>query len=236
MKKNTDDSATGQAVIYTRFSPRRDESMCESCETQAAYCEQHAHQMGLEIVARFDDKAVSGKDGERPLLWAAIERLERGDVLLVYKPDRLARNLYLMEQLRRAVTAVGARIMCVQGDVEGDGPEAVMIRQVIASINEYERKIIGLRTKFAMLHHQKNGRLMSRHPPYGWRVDPDGDEGGRMIEVPEEQRAISRIRALRKNGVTSSSTIAQVLNAEMPEVARAGKWSAKTVGKIIGRE
>lgn len=221
-----------KAVIYTRFSPRRNAGDSESCETQKAYCEQYAHNKGYEIVKVFDDPAVSGKEENRPLLWAAIEYLEKDSVLLVYKLDRLARNVYLMELLRRAVATAGGRIEAVQGDVEGDGPEQVMIRQVLASIAEYERKVCALRTKFAMLHLQKTGRRMGRYAPYGWRIDPDNP--GEMLPVEEEMKAVQLIMKMHYVG-NRNVDIIKVLNLTMPQAARAGKWTNKAVFKILGR-
>jgi DNA invertase Pin-like site-specific DNA recombinase len=221
-----------RAIIYTRYSPRRNSEECESCEVQLAYCEQHAHKKGYTIEKTFEDRAVSGKDEDRPGMWAAIEHLERGDVLLVMKHDRLARNVYLSELVRRAVETVGARIEAVQGDVEGDGPEHVMIRQVLASIAEYERKITALRTKYAMLHHQKNGRRMGRYAPYGFAVDPDDPK--RLTPVGAEQVALERIVELHGQG-KNTCEIARVMNSEMPELARGEQWVPKTIRKIVGR-
>lgn len=221
-----------KAVIYTRFSPRRNAETCESCETQKAYCEQHAYKKKYEIVAYFADKAISGKEGDRPILWEAIEALDRGYVLLVYKLDRLARNVYLMECLRRAVSVSGARIEAVEGDVEGDGPEQVMVRQVLASVAEYERKICALRTKYAMLHHQKNGRRMGRFAPYGWTIDTA--DPTRMIVNEVEAKAVKIILDMHKSGVRQYF-ITDMLNQTMPQACRTGKWLQKAVMKIIQR-
>lgn len=46
-----------QAVIYTRFSPRKNAKECESCETQRAYCEQKAHDLGLTIKSVYSDES-----------------------------------------------------------------------------------------------------------------------------------------------------------------------------------
>lgn len=221
-----------RTVIYTRFSPRRNADESESCETQKAYCEKYAEENGLTVADAFHDEDVSGKDEYREKLWQAISAVTKGGVLLVYKRDRLARNVYLSEQINRAVEKKGGRIEAVSGDVRGDGPEHVMIRQVLASIAEYERKLIALRTKHAMLHHQKSGRLMSRFPPYGWKMDPV--DKARMIEDPAEQSAIAEIRVMCGEG-RNPNEIARMLNEDGVFEPRGSKWSTKTVTKILGR-
>ena len=221
------------AVIYTRFSPRRNAGESESCEVQQAYCEQYCAAKGYAIKAIIHDPDISGADEYRENLWKAIDRLEKGDVLLVFKRDRLARNVYLSEQINRAVTHKGGTIEAVSGDIEGNGPEQIMIQQVLASIAEYERKLIGQRTSYAMRRHQTTGRRMSRHPPYGWSIDPE--DNTRMVENPREMVAIERIRELHEER-TGVAAIVRIMNLEHPDWARSGKWNYKTVAKIIGRE
>lgn len=220
-------------VIYTRFSPRRNAEESESCEVQQAYCEQHAAQKGYEIRAIIHDPDVSGADEYREKLWEAISLLYKGDVLLVYKRDRLARNVYLAEQINRAVRTRGATIEAVSGDIPGNGPEQILVRQVLAAIAEYERKLISTRTRMSMRQHQRNGRRMSHHPPYGWGADPDDPK--RLVPIPSEMGAVERIKALHAEGKTYYE-IAKILNDEMPDRARTGKWYDKTVRKVLLRE
>lgn len=228
-----------RAIIYTRFSPRPDDQAqkSESCEVQAAYCEQLAAKKGYALAGAFADKAVSGADEDRPNLWAAVKRLGKGDVLVVYHPDRLARNLYLMEIIRRSVEERGATIEAATGDVEGSGPEVVMVRQVLASIAEYMRKSGALKTKYAILDKQRRGQRMSRHAPYGWRIPAGYTKANKlpMEPVPAEQQAIERMRELAAAGETFAG-IAAALDKEMPEAARAGKWNTKSVWKILRRQ
>jgi len=221
-----------KAIIYTRFSPRKNADECESCELQAAHCEQFAHKKGWTVSQIVNDKSISGADEFRPNLWKAIETLGKGDVLIVYKRDRLARNVYLSEQINRSVEKRGGKIVAVSGDIEGEGFEVVLIRQVLASIAEYERKQIGQRTHHAMQQHQRNGRRMGRYAPYGWSIDPDNPK--RMIACPDEAEAVARIVELRAAGMPISM-ITETLNNEMPEVNRQGEWKPITVAKILKR-
>ncbi len=224
-----------RTIIYARFSPRpeTDAAKCESCEVQQAYCEQYAHAKGWHVGGAYLDRAASGADEFRDELWAAIASLRRTDVLLVYRRDRLARNVYLSEQINRAVAARGARIEAVSGDVSGDGPEQVMVRQVLSAIAEYERRLISSRTSFFMRAHQKTGRRMGRFAPYGCAVDPA--DPARLVPVPREQEAVALVKSLQKEG-RRICEIVRRLNAEMPDAVRGKKWVSKTVIKIMARE
>lgn len=224
MKKN--------AVIYTRFSPRKKSEECESCEVQEGICKHHASIKGYEVIAVYHDDDVSGKDEYREKLWQSIESLGKGDVLLAYKRDRLARNVYLSEQINRAVASRGALIEAVSGDVEGNGPEQVMVRQILAAIAEFERKMIAARTSHAMKQHQRTGRRMGRYAPYGFELDP-GDTT-RLLPIPSEQEAIEMIRTLKEEGLNTGN-ITRQMNNIMPDIARGDSWFWKTVQKIIDR-
>lgn len=216
-----------KAIIYTRHSPQRNGKESESCEVQAAYCEELAAKKKWKVGGIYEDREKSGSDENRPGMWAAINQLEKGDVLLVWKLDRLARNVYLMECARKTVKVCKARIVAVQGDVEGDSAEAVMIRQILSSVMEYERKIIALRTKFAMLHYQRNGRRMSSRPPYGYCY-----EGDSMVEIEDEQKAVRYI--MQQHGDKHPTLeIVQAMNKSFYDTRTGRKWVRRDVERII---
>ena len=226
-------SMSTEAVVYTRFSPRRNADTSESCKTQISLCEQYAYDNDLDIIQIFEDKAVSGSDENRPLLWDAIAALKKGGVLLVYKYDRLARDLYLSEWIRRSVEKMGAKIVAVSGDIEGDGPEQIMIRQIMAVWAEYERKMIGIRTKHAVLQHQRNGRRMSDTCPYGTMPDPN--DAKRIVEYPPEMPAVDMIAKLHGRDLTTHEIVVW-MNREMKGMARSKKgWDQRTIKRIIAR-
>lgn len=217
------------ATIYTRFSPRRNAAECESCEYQGAECERHAEREGWKVVRRIDDADASGADEYRPRLWEAIEGLGRGEVLLVYKRDRLARNVYLSEQIARAVRKRGARIVAVSGDIEGDGPEVQMVRQVLAAIAEYERKLIASRTSHAMRAYVAQGRRMGGKVPTGWRVNPA--DPSRMVPDEAGRAALAELRRLAMAG-ESVRSIMGTLDATHPrEDGR--PWAFSTVARWV---
>jgi len=221
-----------QAVIYTRFSPRRNAGESESCEVQEAVCRKHCATKGYIVKSVHHDKALSGGDADRPSLWQAVEAVDRGEILLVSKLDRLARDVYLSECIKRAVASAGGQIEAVSGDVEGYGPEQEMIRQVLASFAEYERKVISARTKCSMRFHQSNGRKMSRFAPYGYKIDPNNES--RLLVDEYEQVALTKIHELLLSG-KKGSEITRVMNGEMPEYARGKGWSYPLVYRIITR-
>jgi DNA invertase Pin-like site-specific DNA recombinase len=223
-----------RCIIYTRFSPRRNASESESCEVQAAQCGRFAAERGWEIGGVFEDRDASGKDSERPGLARAIAALGEGDVLLVYKRDRLARDVLIAELTRRRVKAAGANIVAVSGDIDGDDddPTVVFVRQIMDAVAELERKQIAERTHDTMCQHQRNGKRMGRYAPYGWKIDP-GDSS-KLVPEPREQEAVDHIKELAEEG-RNPHAIMRAMNEDMPDIARTGKWNVKVIRKIIER-
>lgn len=234
-----------KALCYCRFSPRRvrqdsegNAVKVESIETQLAYIKAFAAEKGYEIVgAPFVDEALSGGDEDRPQLIAAINSLTRGMTLLVYKRDRVARDPYLAESVRRAVKRKGGSIVAVQGDIDGDpnDPMVQALRKIMDVIDELSRRVTAKLTSDAMLRLQASGRRMGRYAPYGTRLIDDANGGKTLQVVPEECVAVDRIKSLHASGKTAWQ-IARIMDAEMPDLSRGNKWSPVTVAKIAKRQ
>jgi len=222
-----------KAVLYTRFSPRPNADDSDSCEKQDEICREYCEKKGYEVVGYFEDKKLSGDEADRPGLWEALGALKRGYVLVVRWRNRLARDVYLSEVIRRRVKKAGARIEAVEGDTNGDSPQDVLVRQIFAAMSEYEKKLIGIRTKYAMLKHQANGRIMGGVLPYGYKKDPD--RTGYMIPCPAEQEVIGEIRQLAVDGY-GVRQIAATLDI-MGYIPRRGKiWNHRLISNILKRQ
>ena len=189
-----------KAVIYCRFSPRRNADECESCEKQLEKCRQYCQLHDLEIVDSFKDEALSGVSmNNRPGLQQALElACKEKAALVVFSLSRLARNtreaLGIVERLNKA----NAHFVSFSEDLNTATKTGRFIFTVFAGLAQMEREIIAERTKEAMLRHQENGKSMSDLPPYGYIKDPDNPR--LLIENHYEQQIIQRIVQLRKEG------------------------------------
>jgi len=218
-----------QAIIYARFSPRRNAEDCQSIETQLDICRAYCRKNGYEIAGEFTDRALSGSDEDRPGLWAAVEALRRGIVLIVYRLDRLARSVYLSHLIEREAAKKGAKILSICGEGTWDeGDDQWLIRKILQTLAEYERRVTAARTKAAMLRHQANGRRMGGVAPFGTRSD-----GDRLVFDPDEQQTIARIRELHAAG-KGAKEIADTLQAEGRR-PRGQRWYHVSVTRILQR-
>lgn len=236
-------------VAYARFSPRPDAAECESTERQLADIKSWARAQGWVLRARknapceFRDDAESGDDAERPGLWAAIDALRRGDVLVVRSMDRLARSTGLTEALLLKIAAAGATLASVDGVAAvGENRYQRFLRRILQAHAELQLEEIRERTSRRMRQHQANGRLMSKEPPYGFREgEPrivtlaDGStRTERTLEPdPSEQAIAERIAEMRADGL-SYHRIAETLNTDgVP--ARGRRWWQESVKRVCQR-
>ena len=82
------------AIIYTRFSPRRNSDESESCDVQLIV-NSIVQRRGIRSHKSFTIPTFRERTKYREKLWLAINAIEKGMVLIVYKRDRLARNVFL---------------------------------------------------------------------------------------------------------------------------------------------
>jgi site-specific DNA recombinase len=234
-----------KGVLYARFSPRRNADESESIEAQFDFCRKWCEENNVEIVGEFADRALSGGDEERPELWAAIEALERSYVLVVYRLDRLARSVYLSDIIERAIKRKKATFISVCGEgTWGFTDEDWLVRKILQTLAEYERKVIGAKTKAAMLRHQANGRLMGSIPRYRFMLDPEDKR--KVLKNQYEQVVINQIKRLHQQDFSLRQIAAELSNlGYKPRKVRRifkgkpvyvkGKWNPQTIRLILKR-
>lgn len=112
----------------------------------------------------YQDK-TAGPTTSRPGLIEAVARCAAGDLLVVWKLDRLGRSridvLVLMDDLRRR--GVALRVLTGQGAmVDSMQPDGRMIYGIFAVLAEFERELIGERTKAGMQAARERGQHVGR--------------------------------------------------------------------------
>jgi DNA invertase Pin-like site-specific DNA recombinase len=112
----------------------------------------------------FEDQGVSGSTMERPGLEAALSHLREGDVLVIWKLDRLGRTIRglidLVGQLRER--GVGFRSLTEGFDTSTPGGRLVF--HIFAALAEMERDLIRERTRAGLTAARARGRTGGRRP------------------------------------------------------------------------
>jgi DNA invertase Pin-like site-specific DNA recombinase len=186
----------------------------------------YAERNGVEVVGEFRDEGVSGTvdHGEREGFKALLERIAGNCVrlVLIERPDRLARDLLVQETLLASLIRLGVRVVDASGTdlTDQSDPSRVLIRQVLGAVAQHDRACLVAKLRAARQRKRSaTGRCEGRKP-FGSRVGED--------------RGVQRIRQLRSEGL-SVRAVAERLNAEgIP--SRGGKsWSFGSVGRIALR-
>jgi DNA invertase Pin-like site-specific DNA recombinase len=108
---------------------------------------------------------VSGKKDRRPGLDACLKALRKGDVLVVWKLDRLGRDLrHLVNTVQDlADRGIGFRVLAGQGaEIDTTTPSGKLIFDIFASLAEFERELTRERTRAGLAAARARGRKGGR--------------------------------------------------------------------------
>jgi DNA invertase Pin-like site-specific DNA recombinase len=223
-------------VAYLRVSTDKQSEEGLGLEVQEQAIRRWARKSGHRVVDVFTDAGVSGSNGleNRNELSIALEALRDGIAggLVVYRLDRLARDLVLQEQLLMEIRNLGGRVFSTAGGEQDyltddpDDPSRRLIRQVLGAVNEYERGMIRLRLRRGQQRKAEKGGYAAGRPNYGYRA-----EGGELVPVPEEQAVIERVRRLRRAG-RSYREISAELEGEDLRPRSGGRWHPTMLARI----
>jgi DNA invertase Pin-like site-specific DNA recombinase len=227
-------------IGYIRVSTDRQAEEGLGLEVQQDALRSWARSNGHRVVKVLRDDGISGSNGieTRVGLAEALELLRSGEAegLIVYRLDRLARDLVLQEQLLAEIWRMGAEVFSTSNAEQGylqddpDDPSRKLIRQVLGAVAEYERAMIRLRLEAGRRRKaQAGGYAGYGSPPFGYR-----SVSGALVLIQREQTTLERIRMLHGDG-RSLREIARTLDAEGLKPKRGGAWGPWQVGRIVNR-
>lgn len=108
--------------------------------------------------------------GARPELRRLLSELKRGDVLLVYKMDRIARSLKDLLEILDSLHKVGATIRSLTEPLDTSGPIGTFMVQVLGAVAQLERGIIRERAIAGQVAAINRGVVWGGRKP---SLDPD---------------------------------------------------------------
>ena len=121
---------------------------------------------GVDPEQLYEDKA-SGKQDDRPQLAACLKALRSGDTLIVWKLDRLGRDLRHLVNIVHDLTdrGVGLKVLTGQGAaIDTTTASGKLVFGIFAALAEFERELISERTKAGLASARARGRKGGR--PY----------------------------------------------------------------------
>jgi site-specific DNA recombinase len=217
-----------KVIAYLRLSKESEKENSLGIMAQQKVCEDYVKKMGLSLNNIYIDEGYSGalNYSRRPGLVNALSNLSNNDIFLIAKRDRIGRELKVILSIEDEVVRKGATLIsAIDEGTYIDNSSNFLMRRMVDTFSEYERRIIQERIKAALAIKKARGeKLGGKHTPYGYKLAEDGIH----LEIDEREQEICRILAnLHASGV-SFRKMPQVLE-EMGITNRGIKWSKDTI-------
>ncbi|MGP9804910.1 recombinase family protein [Paracoccus sp. NSM] len=199
-------------IGYARVSTEDQTPLPQSEALKAAGC--------VEI----HEEQASGGNRSRPVLARALERIGKGDTLVVVRIDRLARSLsHLLEVIER-LEAKGAFFRSLMDPIDTASAQGKFTLQVLGAAAELERALIRERTRAGLASARSKGRvggnpgLRARDPAALRKVRLARQDGYMQRLADTAQEWVPHVRRLRPD--MAWEDILRIINAPLPHDRR----------------
>ena len=175
----------GVGVIYARYSSHAQRDC--SIEQQVDACKAKAKDLGIEIVAVYADRAVSGKTDKRPEFQKMLRDADRKKFryLFAWKSNRLGRNMLNAMVSEERLKEAGVKCYYAEEDFDDNAAGRFALRSMM-NVNQFYIENMAEDIKRGLLDSAKAGKVIGT-VPYGYKKS----EGGKY-EIHEEEAAIVR--------------------------------------------
>lgn len=207
-----------RVIGYMRVSTEEQGDSGAGLEAQEAVIRSEVAHRGWDLVDLRHDVASGKSMRRRDKLGLCLRDLEAGhaDVLVVAKLDRLSRSVMDFAGIMETAKREGWSIRVIDMDVDMTTSMGELVANIMISLAQWERRVIGERTKAAL------DAIKAR-----------GESLGRKSGVDEE--TLRLIRVLREAG-HSWRKVADMLESEGVQTGQGGQWHAATVRRLYLRD
>jgi DNA invertase Pin-like site-specific DNA recombinase len=139
-------------IGYARVSSNDQDTTAQVAALKAAKCE------------RIYREQASGGRWDRPELQRLLDQLRKGDVLVVWKLDRLSRSLRDVLTIMERLAEAKAGFRSLTEEIDTTTPAGRMMMQMVGSFAEFERAMLRERTKIGLETARREGRVGGRPP------------------------------------------------------------------------
>ncbi len=172
----TTNTATAVA-LYARVSTE-DQAERGTVQSQLDFLRRHCELYGVQIVGEYIDDGISGavaldhrEAGQRLLTDAEAGRF---GAVLVYRLDRLARDLRILLDTSAALERLGVALKSATEPLDTATAHGRLILQMLGSFAEFEKNSIKDRMSVGRDRVAGIGKYTGGPIPYGYDVDEDG--------------------------------------------------------------
>ena len=171
----------------------------------------------------YDDGGFTGANMDRPALKRLLHAVEAGelDCVVVYKVDRLSRSLLDFTRMLSVFEKHKVSFVAVTQQFNTSTSLGRLTLNILLSFAQFERELIGERTRDKMSAARRKGKWVGGCPVLGYDVDPGG---GRLVVNEEEAERVRAIFALFEEHGSALKTLAEIERRGW----RLKSWTRKT--------
>jgi len=201
------------AAIYVRVSTQEQAQQGFSLDAQQEALENYARALGYEIFKIYRDEGKSAKDIQhRPEMVQMLKDAEakKFSAIFIYKLDRFSRSLKDLILTIDKLKDIGIDFVSLQDKIETTSASGKLMFHIISAFAEFERNIIGDRTKFGMERKAKEGGFITKAPKGYKLIDKklviDNEQSEQVKKIFEDflNNDISLTQLGKKYGLTTS--------------------------------
>lgn len=203
---------------YVRVSTDEQRTSGAGLQVQRAAIVAECARRGWQLVDVIEDAGLSGKDLKRPGIQAALEALSRGDAraLVVAKLDRLSRSMLDFAAVMTTAQKQSWALVALDVNVDTTTPAGEAMAHVMATFAQFERRLIGQRTREALEVKRRQGVRLGRPPAI----------------TPE---LADRIRRERAAGATLRQIARGLTNDGIPTPRGGLEWRPSSLERVLTR-
>lgn len=149
-------------------------------------------------VSTIYEDTASGKNTDRPELLQCIKALREGDTLVVWRLDRLGRNLQDLIRIVNDLEGRGVKFRSLKESIDTQGTAGKLVFHLFAALAEFERELLRERTYAGLAAARARGR-------HGGRPSILDDKQRRAALAMLKDREMSVHEIARQFGVSRST-------------------------------
>ncbi len=221
-----------KAVAYCTVSTenkREEQTIDLQVEQIGKYCLENK----IQLVQVFKDDGVSGSNDIEnriglPDMFDFLEKNKDITLVIIYKLDRLARDLYLQEHIIKQLDKLNVQLVSTkEKDLESNDPMRKGFRQFMGLISEMEKSFITMRMTAGRNRKALQGGYAGGRVPLGYEI-----KDSQLVVSSEDSPTIKLVFKLKKRKMTLGQ-IARYLTENNIPTAKGGKWYSGTVKYIL---
>ena len=206
-----------QLIGYSRVSTAEQVSEGVSLEMQAKKIEAYCLVKDWQLSAVITEAGQSAKSLNRPGMARLLAMVDAGEVstVIVYKLERLTRSVADLDRLVKVFEKKNVALVSLQESLDATTATGRLMMNLLASVSQWEREVIGEQTKDALQELKAQGKKLGR----------SGYDDQEMIGYLKTEYGQGR----------SYHDLAAELNIRGIQTARGGVWAAATVRNLVLR-